>query len=177
MREIPDYRIEAAQDADACQLAMLGAQVFLDTYAPEGIWQALAVYCADAFTENSMLKRLRDEGRRISILRVGDGLVGYADLDLHARTALSQEPKQVELKQLYISRHFARRGLGSVLLRHVCEQARDSGARQLWLSAYYANRPALDFYAHHGFLDLGQNLFDLLGETHENRVLALSLSP
>lgn len=171
------WDIRPAGGDDARLLAMLGAQVFLDTYATEGIGRALASHCAREFTEGRFLELLRGPRRAFFVAHGPEGAVGYAHLDLDGRTALADAGRQAELVQLYVSRHHARRGAGRALLARAAAHARTDGAGLLWLSAYHGNRAALAFYRRLGFADIGRLDFDLDGELHENRVLSLPLYP
>lgn len=169
------WQIDEAKPDDACTLAMLGASVFLDTYAPEGIGTALANYCAREFTAAKLLERLKQPKRTLFVVRSTEALLAFADLELDSKTPLANTAKQAELVQLYVSRHAAGRGLGKALLKACCEKAGRENAELLWLSAYHGNKTALLFYQKAGFRDLGSIDFDLEGEKHENRVLGLNL--
>jgi putative acetyltransferase len=62
-----------------------------------------------------------------------------------------------EVKSMHTSEAFRRRGVGSVLLRHLMEAARAEGMRRLNLEtgswAFFL--PAREFYARHGFIECG----------------------
>ncbi len=79
-------------------------------------------------------------------LRDGE-LIGYAVLMMAADEA--------HLLNLSIAAACQRQGYGSLLLRRLCEGARESGARLMFLEVRPSNIPALRLYERHGFRRLG----------------------
>ena len=79
-------------------------------------------------------------------VRDGD-LIGYAVL-MHASD-------ETHLLNLSIAASCQRQGLGSLLLRRVCELARGQGARLLFLEVRPSNVGALRLYQRHGFQRVG----------------------
>ena len=55
------------------------------------------------------------------------------------------------------------------MLLHVARKYGDT----FWLSTWVYNTPAIAFYKHLGFVDIGEIKFKLGNESHENRVLAV----
>jgi putative acetyltransferase len=78
----------------------------------------------------------------------GDAVVGTAAL-----TRLS--PSHGEIKSMHTAEAFRRRGVGSVLLRHLIDSARAQGMKRLSLETgswdYFI--PARQLYARHGFVE------------------------
>jgi putative acetyltransferase len=76
---------------------------------------------------------------------------GEALLGVGALKRLS--PHHGEVKSMHVAQSMRGRGIGSALLRHIIEQARESGMSRLSLETgswdYF--RPARSFYGSHGF--------------------------
>jgi ribosomal protein S18 acetylase RimI-like enzyme len=168
---LPDLSIRVGRSDDASRLAILATQVWLHTYATDGISSDIADYVLQEFTPEKYLRTLNDPTRRVFVAQIGANLVGLAVVkfstdcpeDKHAST---------ELQTLYVQEHFIGHGVGKLLLR-----AAEAGARQqqanamLWLTVNAKNTRAAAFYAHQGYTKVGTTYFTLGEGRHENHVL------
>ncbi|MDZ7651542.1 MAG: GNAT family N-acetyltransferase [Burkholderiaceae bacterium] len=161
--------------ADVLCLRVLGQQVFLDTYATEGIRPTLAREVLETFSERATQAVLADAASCITVAERDGHLVGFAHLRLPAVNALAPAGVQAELCRLYVQAPFAGRGLGRALLVDAEQRAREAGATVLWLKVWVHNARARAFYARHSFGDCGSTWYEFEGERHENRVLARRL--
>lgn len=160
---------------DALCLSVLAMQVFLDTYATEGIRPALAREVLTGYSEIAFrAEMVLPQSRWIVAERAGH-LIGFAQITLEAVQELAPAGRQAELQRLYVQQPFVRMGIGTRLLEHSEHLAGDAGATVLWLSAWVHNLRALAFYAKRGYQDFGMTSFIFEGESHENRVYAKSL--
>lgn len=172
-------RLSAATPADATTLSALAVQVFLDTYAPDGVRpdlarEALATCSADAF-----LARLREPHRRILLAeRLPErGLVGFAEILLQDTRAPAGEARGAELVRLYVQPQAQGTGLGATLLRAAEDAALAAGHHTLWLTAWEGNQRALRFYARCGYRDVGATTYTFEGQAYGNRVWVRALKP
>lgn len=157
---------------DALCLSVLAMQVFLDTYATEGIRPAiarevLASYSAEAFAAGIVAPRTR-----LTVAEREGHLVGFAQLTLGATETLAPAGVQAELLRLYVQEPFTARGVGTALLAQAEALAAAAGATVLWLTPWVHNHRARAFYRARGYADHGATLFRFEGEAHENRVVA-----
>ncbi len=159
---------------DAQNLAALAIQVWLHTYATEGIRDALSAYVLATFTPEAFRRRMGEPSHGLLVAEENGHLVGYADVDFDA-------PREdvpgvcTELATLYVQEHFAGRGIGTRLMAACAEEARRrNGDPTFWLSVYHRNAKALAFYRKHGFTERGAFDFEFGGERHRNLVLARS---
>lgn len=166
-----------ATPADAEALAVLGAQVFLDTYAPEGIRPTVAREVLATFSPAACAAWLSDPRAVVEVAERAGHVVGFAHLVLGACHALAPPGEPAELLRLYVQRPFAGRGIGTSLLRRAERAAAEAGAAVLWLTAWVHNAPALAFYAARGYADCGATPYRFEDEVHENRVVARRLPP
>lgn len=166
-------RPAVAEDAHA--LAALAIQVWLGTYATEGVNDLLARYVLDAFTPSKFATLTQDTDARLLVAEIDNHLVGYALLRFGV--AQPQVPAvDSELCTLYVQEPFTGSGVGSALLGAARASVRErTGAEALWLSVNVKNLRACEFYRKHGFVEMGRTHFVLGEGRHENHVLALPL--
>lgn len=164
--------LRAALPADAATISALAIQVFLDTYAADGVRpdlarEALREYAAEAFDA-----RLREPGRRFLLAERGTGLLGFAEVSLEPRPAPAGVVVGAELIRLYVQPAAQRLGLGRRLIRAAEALAAEAGLGALWLTAWDGNQRALGFYAREGYADVGATSYSFEGNSYGNRVLA-----
>ena len=157
---------------DAVCLGVLGIQVFLDTYATQGIRPALAREVLGAFSTDVWDALLADARTRVLLAERAQHLVGFAQVTLGVGHALAPAGPSAELTRLYVQERFAGQGIGTALLAAAEDCAREAGAAVVWLTPWAHNQRALAFYARRGYRDCGTTWFRFEDEAHENRVLA-----
>ncbi|OYV01785.1 MAG: GNAT family N-acetyltransferase [Burkholderiales bacterium PBB5] len=162
------YRLATA--ADALCVGVLAMQVYLDTYATEGIRpdiarDVLADYAPDAYA----LRLTRPDVRTVLAERAGH-LVGFAEIRLQQRCPVSNIACTTELDRLYVQQPFHRQGIGAALLRQAEAIARQQATGGLWLTAWSGNANALDFYPRQGYRAVGTAQHWIEGIAYENVV-------
>lgn len=167
-----EVRLRPAVTIDALCLSVLAMQVFLDTYATEGIRPAIAREVLGACSTPAFDAAIADTATtRITVAERNGHLVGFAQLTLGATQALVPAGPAAELLRLYVQEPFTGTGVGTRLLASAERQAQLAGATLLWLTPWVHNHRALAFYGRRGYLDQGQTWFDSKGESHENRLM------
>jgi diamine N-acetyltransferase len=171
----PTYR--SATPSDALCLSVLATQVFLDTYATQGIRPAIAREVRQYLSEEAFAEILSHPRHAILLAEIEAHLVGFAQLT-HDRTheRLPPEFPAAELNRLYVQRPFLGKGLGKELLARAEILARSEGADLLWLTAWTGNAPALRFYESQGYQDVGASVYTFEGDRYETRLLLKHLS-
>lgn len=168
-------RLRAAVPADALCLGVLATQVFLDTYATEGIRPAMAREVLAAYSTAAFEAAIARADTRLCIAEVDAHLIGFAQVTLNATHELAPAGRPAELLRLYVQEPFTGRRVGTALLRQAEDLARAAGAQVLWLTPWVHNERALAFYARRGYADHGLTWFHFEGESHGNRLLARPL--
>ena len=172
------YRI--AVQRDALTLSVLATQVFLDTYAIQGIRPAIAREARELLSEEAFAGLLADPRRGLLVAELSDHLLGFAQLT-HGQThpLLPPETPAAELSRLYVQRPFLGKGIGKELLARAETLAATRGAEILWLTAWTGNAHALRFYEARGYQDVGGSVYTFEGDTYETRVFLkrLALGP
>ena len=168
--------LRLATPADALCIGVLATQVFLETYATEGVRPSLArevlAHCSTA----AIADRLAQPSTRFIVAEAVGHLRGFAQLSCESRHALVDARRAAQLDRLYVQARFSGIGLGMTLLRHVEQCAAQFGADVLWLTAWVENRRALAFYRRQGYEDVGATPYVFEDEQYENRVMRKSLS-
>ena len=170
-----DICVREAGAADALCLHALATQVFLDTYAPQGIRAPVAREAQQELSVAAFLERLAAPSVRVLLAEREGFLVGFAGVTLGATHALVGKGPAAELSRLYVQSPFTRGGIGSLLLRRVEALASAAGASTLWLTAWVGNARALAFYASQGYEELGSTDHEFENERFENRLFARAL--
>jgi GNAT superfamily N-acetyltransferase len=167
--------LRVADASDALCIGVVGTQVFLDTYAPDGIRPTLAREVLDHFSTAAIAALLRAPATTFVVAEAAGHVLGFVQWTRGATQALVQADRAVELDRLYVLPRFNGQGIGTLLLRHAETQAATQGASALWLTAWVGNHHALAFYARRGYQDLGATMYRFQDEQYENRVLARTL--
>lgn len=164
--------IRLAQQSDAKNLAALAIQVWLHTYAVDGIRTVVSDYVFAEFTEEKFLQLIAAPDQCILVAEVNAYLVGYARLHFGAaRSDVSHT--STELATLYVQEHFTRRQIGTALLAACAQQAQQQcGNPAFWLKVNHQNTRAITFYKKGGYTQHGTFFFEIGDERHENFVLA-----
>lgn len=170
---VPHLRPAVTEDA-AC-LSALAIQVFLDTYATQGLRPALAREALGSFSTATFERALADPHTRLVLAECAGHVVGFAHVTLGQAHALAPPGAPAEVLRLYVQERFTGRRVGTALLDAAERVAAGEGAAVLWLTPWVGNARALAFYAARGYTDHGLTHFRLEGETHENRLLAKQL--
>jgi diamine N-acetyltransferase len=159
--------------ADALCVGVLAMQVFLDTYATDGIRPDLAREALAGYSPEAFGPRLADRNVDFVLAETAGHLIGFAELH-HASACPADACARAELVRLYVQQPFQRRGIGAQLMKQAEQRARASGAPALWLSAWCGNERALAFYPAMGYKDVGHAEHVIEGRAYPNRLFLKS---
>jgi ribosomal protein S18 acetylase RimI-like enzyme len=162
------HSIRTAEPEDAPLIAVLGAHVWVHTYAPAGVSEGIAQYVLATFTLDKIQALVVDPSRVLLVAEVEANLAGY--IVMHFGSYHADVP--IELETLYIQDSFAGRGIGSALLTHARDVAMvRTGNRSIWLTVNSQNAKAISFYRSRGMTQDGIAYFELARIKHENTVM------
>ena len=167
---LDEISFRPAEAADALCLGVLSTQVFLDTYATQGIRTALAREVLAQHSVAAYDALLADADVAIVVAERAGHLVGFAQIRHGATDPQVPAAAASELRRLYVQERFAGRGLGRDLLRQAEKTAAARGADMLWLTAWEGNQRALLFYPRCGYEDLGRTVYTFEGEHFPNHL-------
>jgi ribosomal protein S18 acetylase RimI-like enzyme len=92
-----------------------------------------------------------------------DKLVVDGAMVAFAAYELGDDPKAMKLDKLYVRNDLHGRGYGSMLMRHVEDQARGHGCTRVYLQVNKNNRSAIEAYLRNGFTVKQTAKFDIGG--------------
>jgi GNAT superfamily N-acetyltransferase len=179
----PPPILRPARPDDALVLGALATQVFLDTYATDGIRSALVREVQQAFGPEAIGALLARPAGGLLVAERQGHLLGFVQFMPGARHRVVDDwadgpagPATAEIERLYVLRHFQGQGLGKALMAAAAGQARDAGCTRLWLTAWVGNAHARAWYGRQGWRDIGATPYcfksdGFEGESFENRVL------
>ncbi len=173
--QLDGVQLRAAEIQDTLCLSVLAMQVFLDTYATQGIRPAIAREVLSGYSQVTFDAALVNPHARLCVAERLGHLVGFAHVTLGATHELAPPGRQAELLRLYVQEPFTGRHVGSRLLARAEQLALEGGASVLWLTPWVHNHRAVAFYLRRGYQDYGLTHFVFEGESHENRVHAKHL--
>ena len=162
--------IRIGTSEDASRLAVLAAQVWLHTYATDGITADIAEYVLQELTLEKYLQTLNAPSCRVFVAESGASLVGLAVIKFDTPCPAGGH-SSAELQTLYVQDHFIGQGAGKLLLQAAEAEARQRSNGVLWLTVNAKNARAIAFYAHQGYIKAGTTYFALGEGRHENHVL------
>jgi ribosomal protein S18 acetylase RimI-like enzyme len=164
------YHVRHAQVEDVTRLAVLATQVWLDTYASQGVSSVIAEYVLAELAPKAFAAKLGNPAITILVAERDAHLLGLAVVQSGAACAHAPVAT-VELATLYVHAHCKGQGIGSRLLQEARAQAASHAGSGLWLTVNARNAAATDFYRYHHFQRVGTASFILGGVAHENLVM------
>jgi len=154
---------------------VLKQQVWITTYAVEGIRTEFSNYVLDAFRVENILRTLEDKSRIIIIAEIDNHLVGCVEIALNEKCPVELESDFPEIAVLYVLERFKGRGIGKMLLEESFEHMQSLNYKAAWLTVYHKNLSALEFYQKNQFKTIGSTNFVMDGNKYENKVLLRTL--
>lgn len=140
----PNVELRDATYADLDALAALSIEVWLDTYALDGIPDSHARHILRTYSPQTFAGVLQDTDKRLIVCRTDAGLLGYLQIDLKAKP-VQPGSGTVEIETLYVRRHHQGMGLGRKLLEAACRLILETGQPKFFLTVYEGNQEAIDF--------------------------------
>lgn len=172
---VPGFPLRLGNPSDAVTISALSVQVFLDTYATEGVRPDLAREAFENYSPDAFTGRLAEAGRVFILAEAGSGLLGYAEVLLDPLPAPAGGISGAELVRLYVQPAAQRRGVGRALMSRMEQAVAEAGLASVWLTAWEGNFNARAFYSRLGYSDIGATTYTFQGNDYPNRVIARRL--
>jgi GNAT superfamily N-acetyltransferase len=163
-----EFRV--AKPADALCVGVLATQVFLDTYATDGLRPDLAREALANYSPTVFEARIGDPSNHFLLAERAGHLVAFSECSLSSQPPNASLSGGVELIRLYVQRLSQRVGIGAALLAKAEAHAKEAGAPILWLTAWLGNTNARTFYLGQGYKDVGTTSHVFEGRDYENRI-------
>lgn len=160
--------LRLATSEDALRIAVLGMQVFLDTYATEGVRDALAREALNSFSPKTISALIARLDTSLIVAESKGHLVGFAQFETQTDHPMILDPDAAELQRLYVQERFTGHGIGGRLLALAEQHACAKKASMLWATVWVGNLRALAFYPKQGYAHIGSPIYELQDEVHAN---------
>ncbi|BDX06439.1 GNAT family N-acetyltransferase [Planctobacterium marinum] len=154
-----------ATSKDAGVLAALAMQVWLETYAKNGVTEEHAKYVFSSFTAQSFEKLINSSSHEVIAVFSDDVLAGLAVINLESHYQTAEHGFEIE--RLYIHPGFRKAGYGRAMLSFISAQI---GTR-FWLYTWIEN-DSNTFYERLGFNKIGEHRFYFGAQEVENNIYA-----
>lgn len=157
--------IRFAIEKDCKCLAALSTQVWLETYAKEGLTVEHGDYVFSNFTPSAFNELLDSPQHRVFVAEQDNALVGLSVVNLHSSYEL--QDLGFEIERLYIHSEFRGRGYGREILRAISSEV----GNRFWLYTW-VNNASNTFYQRLGFKYMGMRSFYFGTQEINNNVYA-----
>jgi len=168
--------IRRGSPPDAADLAELGTRTFRETFSPYTPPADMALHLSRAYGTEKQGEELADPAVVTLLAEVDGRLAGFAQLRAGATPDCVTGESPIELWRLYVDRPWHGRRVASALMEEVEREARERGARTLWLGVWEGNERAKAFYRKYGFTDVGSHVFLLGSDVQRDHIWMRTLS-
>jgi len=165
-----ELKIRRATIKDTRNLSVLKKQVFISTYALDGINQDFSNHINSELSEEKIENDLKDKNRIILLAEKNGFLIGCAEVFINSICKETGDSSP-ELNVLYVFEHAKGIGVGYSLISEAEQILKEMNFPGLWLTVYHKNFNAIKFYERQSYKDIGLWLFEMEGEKHENRIM------
>lgn len=151
--------IRAVRESDVALLQAICRETYEDTFGPSISAADIAVYMDEAYSEATLLAELANPESFYYFLYQEDQVVGYLKLNVGQAQTEQVADGAMEIQRIYIRPAYKRQGLGSQLMAHALSIAQEKGVPSIWLGVWEYNHVAQAFYKEHGFVKVGEHIF------------------
>lgn len=128
---VADPQLRQAGPDDALCLSVLAMQVFLDTYAMDGIRPSIAREVLAGCSQARFAAALAGDDNHLVVAERRGHLIGFVHVALASRHALAPAGTQAELLRLYVQEPHTGAGIGTALLAEAERRVAGAGATVL----------------------------------------------
>lgn len=168
--------IRKAELNDLNNLAVLKQQVWISTYATEGLVEKFSSYVLSEYSVDSVRKSITDKKKLTLIATYNNALVGCVEILLTPQCPIKDIEPCIEISTFYILERFQGLGIGKKLLIECLDQIKQMNQHNVWLTVYYKNQNAIDFYLKQNFNHIGEMDFLLGEEKHKNYIMIKNIN-
>ena len=156
-------------------LADLARTTFYDAFAATNDPADMALHLERAYGVLQQAGELQDPAITTLLVEKDGKVIAYAQIRDHHVPHCVKGPAPIELWRFYVDRGWHGQGIAQALMDRVKTEARQRGARTLWLGVWEHNARARAFYAKCGFGDAGEHTFVFGTDPQTDRVMTTML--
>ncbi|MFA9370890.1 MAG: GNAT family N-acetyltransferase [Labilibaculum antarcticum] len=163
--------IRKATLSDLNSLAVLKQQVWISTYATNGLIEEFSNYVLSEYSAENVRESITDKNK-LTLIALNDGcIIGCVEILLTPKNPIKKIKPCIEISTFYILERFQGVGIGKKLLTECLNEIEKLNHDKVWLTVYYKNQQAIDFYQKQGFNHIGKMDFMLGKDKHMNYIM------
>lgn len=162
--------VRPAKEDEIEIISAISIEVWLDTYALEGVISEYARYVTKKYSIEALYRQLNNDKYMFLISANQYGVQGYLKLNYDAEP-VTQSGANVEIETLYVRRHHHRQGHGRALFEAAMARVKNAGNKEVFLTVNSENKRAILFYDSLGLQRSGSWTFEFEGVSVPNLVL------
>lgn len=166
-----EVTIRRVKSTDLKNLVVLNQQVWISTYATEGLIEEFSSYVLSEYSVENVRKSITDISKLILIATINDCVVGCSEILLSPKSPSSMVEPCPEISSLYVLERFQGNGIGKQLLTECLKEIGQLNYNKVWLTVYYKNQKAIEFYASQNFTHIGDTDFLLGTNKYKNYIM------
>ena len=163
--------IRKVKPTDLKNLIVLKQQVWISTYATEGIIEEYASYVLSEFSIENVERSIIDKDK-LTLIATNEGrIIGCAEILIKPVSPNPSVEPCPEIATLYVLERFQGLGVGKQLLTACIKFIREMNFEKTWLTVYFRNDKAIRFYHKQNFIHVGETDFQLGESKYTNHIM------
>ncbi|MCG8412485.1 MAG: GNAT family N-acetyltransferase [Bacteroidales bacterium] len=163
--------IREATLKDLSNLAVLKQQVWISTYATDGLIQKFSDHVLSEYSTENVRKSILDKNKLTLLAISKNCLIACVEILLIPQRPVKKLEPSIEISTFYVLERFQGFGIGKKLLIECFKVIKQLKHNEVWLTVYYKNQKAIDFYQKQGFKLIGEMDFVLGEDNHKNYIM------
>lgn len=151
--------IRLATPADAVLIADLSRQTFYDSFAADNTPENMEKFMNEQFTREKLMAEVMDPAAIFLLATIAGEIAGYARLREGPNPPGLGDRPALEIARIYAATQAIGKGVGSALMQHCLQMAREKEKELVWLGVWEHNQRAIAFYTKWGFSKFGEHVF------------------
>lgn len=169
--------LRLARPEDAATLAELAGRTFHETFAADNRPEDMAAHEAESYSPVLQGREIADPDIVTILVYVDEELAGFSQVRSGPAPACVSSESHVELWRFYLAREHHGQGVAQALMRRAVDDARQMGAKTLWLGVWERNERAKAFYRKCGFIDVGAHVYMVGADAQTDRIMVREIAP
>jgi ribosomal protein S18 acetylase RimI-like enzyme len=156
---VPAPLVRLARVEDAAELARIGTQAFMESFANLYTPQNLEAFISRVYGEEKQRQEIEDPQGRVWVAEVEGRLAGYIKVGCCKLPHAEVSEEDGEIHRLYLLEEFQGYRLGRRLMEAALDWYQEKQTKRIWLGVWSENFRAQKFYQSFGFRKVGDYWF------------------
>jgi diamine N-acetyltransferase len=156
-------RIRIAERADAALIADLSRKTFYDAIGPFNTRENMDKFMSVQFNREKLMAEVGRPDHIFILAYHNDIISGYACLREAEIPDELKNFRTIEIGRIYVTQETIGSGVGSALMQHCIDIAKEKNKEVIWLGVWEHNPKAYQFYLNWGFERFSEHIF-MLGD-------------